>query len=157
MHSIFAIIKKASLLIIILFFSFSVNAEIYKWTDKNGKVHYSDKPIQEDSKKLSIKKGPSQDAIQEAKNRASSLINHQRKVREIANDNAREKKKSDQQEKIKKDIMSAACKQAKNDMILLGHRGAAYVTNEKGERTFFTDAEKNEMIAQLKSDIKKHC
>ena len=35
-------------------------AEIYKWVDENGKVHYGDKPKDEQSKKLEIKKNTSQ-------------------------------------------------------------------------------------------------
>ena len=34
--------------------SFNLSAEIYTWTDKNGKVHFSDKPIN-DEKVTTIK------------------------------------------------------------------------------------------------------
>lgn len=34
------------LVLVISFFSFAANAEIYRWTDETGKVHYSDKAPQ---------------------------------------------------------------------------------------------------------------
>lgn len=41
MHKPFLILT-----VIILFFSASAMAEIYKWTDANGVVHFEDKPPQ---------------------------------------------------------------------------------------------------------------
>ena len=43
----------------LVLFSLTANAEIYKWTDENGKVHFSDKPIGEKSETLDIKVKPS--------------------------------------------------------------------------------------------------
>ena len=33
----------------------TVSAQVYTWTDKNGKVHYSDQPFSEDAQEIEVK------------------------------------------------------------------------------------------------------
>ena len=40
--------------LITIFYLITVNAGVYKWTDEDGNVHYSDKPVSTSSKQLDI-------------------------------------------------------------------------------------------------------
>ncbi|MGB9149539.1 MAG: glutaredoxin family protein [Burkholderiales bacterium] len=48
--------RKVTLLILMLAFSVSAQAELYKWTDKSGGVHYSDQPPPGDVRSIERKK-----------------------------------------------------------------------------------------------------
>lgn len=42
------------LLFVLLFFPLIASAQIYKWTDENGKVHFSDKPHDNKSERVEV-------------------------------------------------------------------------------------------------------
>ena len=46
------------LLILLLFLSTLVNAEVYQWQDTNGEKHFSDRPTAPDAEKITSKPPP---------------------------------------------------------------------------------------------------
>ncbi|TNF38724.1 MAG: DUF4124 domain-containing protein, partial [Gammaproteobacteria bacterium] len=46
---------KSIYIVLMLLFCSQAVAEIYKWVDDQGKVHYSDKPVKQDAQQLNIK------------------------------------------------------------------------------------------------------
>ena len=129
-------------------------AEIYKWVDENGKVHFSDKPINDKSKQVQMKRQPSEQEIQQAKERAARVIQHQRKLNEIRSEEASEV----QQANAKRDKLAAElCRNAKQEMKYMNGKYVNYTTNEKGERYYLTDQEKNELAAELEKVIAENC
>ena len=139
-------------------FAAITQAEVYKWTDKEGKVHYSDKPIDDKTKALKMKRKPSEKEIYQANKRAKSLINHQQKLHEIAQDDAHDKKIiADKKEKKEKKRI-AFCQDAQRQIHRLGRGRRTYTTNDDGSRYFMSDEDKNKMIAEYKSEMtKKRC
>lgn len=67
----------ASLAIALLILSAPLHAEIYKWTDENGKIHFSDKvPVQQRDKAASVNvsiKTLSDQEVEEANQRAARI------------------------------------------------------------------------------------
>lgn len=63
----------------ILLISAPLHAEIYKWTDANGNVHFSDKvPVQQRSKAASVEvtaNAPSEEDVRAASERAAKIHN----------------------------------------------------------------------------------
>ncbi len=137
--------------------SFPVESKIYKWTDENGKVHYSDKPIDDKSKQIKTDRHPSKKDVIQAKQRASSLIKHQNKVQEIAEEDARDKENAEIKAAKEKKAMNRVCFQLKDEMLLLGQGYATYITDDEGKRHFLSDEEKTKQIAKLKLAIEKNC
>jgi len=133
-------------------------AEVYKWTDKEGKVHYSDKPIEGKTKALKMKRRPSEKEIYQANKRAKSILNHQQKLQEIARDDAQDKKIiADGEEKAEKKRL-AYCQNAQRQIFRLGRGRRTYTTNDDGSRYFMSDEDKNKMIDEYKSEMaKKRC
>ncbi len=147
---------------IILFFGFSVTAadvksEVYKWTDENGKTHYSDKPIDSKSQKLRMSRQPSNEEVSQAKERARSVVSHQRKVQEIANEEAEDRKQEEYKLDAKEKKRQAFCAKATRQIRLLGRGRATYFENKDGSRKYLSDKDKNKSIAEYQAEMKKRC
>jgi type IV secretory pathway VirB10-like protein len=140
-----------------IFCSGNINAQVYKWTDKNGRIHYSDKPKDKNSKALKLKKLPTDAELNTAKQRAANLINHQKKVQEIADDDARDKRNKDRQAAKEQAQLNTACRQAKEQIRILGRGRSTYTTDKKGQRHYLSDSEKNSQIEKLKLAMKDSC
>ncbi len=48
-------------------------AEIYRWTDEAGNVHYSDKPQTQSAKRIDVRPAPDEEKIKQAKQRQAIL------------------------------------------------------------------------------------
>ena len=142
-----------------LVFTLSTQAEIYKWTDENGKVHYSDKPFDEKSEKVKVGREPTSAERLEAQKRASQMIQRQNKVHSINDQKAREQKLSDQKEEKERKKRAAACAEAKRLIIVYSGRGAVYTKDKNGIKNYkgYTDEQKNQKIAEQQKIIKNNC
>lgn len=153
------IIQFTKLFILLFVFSpiLEVNAQVYKWTDENGKVHYSDKPVDKKSEAVKIKRQPTSQEINQAKQRASSLIRHKNKVIDIIEDEESDKQHAQQKSEQEQKKRLQTCGYAKDEATTLSKGYRSYTIDEKGERYFLSDAEKEAMIAKINQFIKENC
>ena len=134
-----------------------LNAKVYKWVDENGKVHFSDQPIDEKSKAMKMNRQPTPQEIKQAKKRANSLIRHKNKVNDIIEETNNDKRYAQQksEEAQKKQLQN--CGYAKDQARTLSQGRLSYTIDEKGERHFLSDAEKEDMIAEINKFVKESC
>lgn len=144
-------------LVIVNLISLQCIAEVYKWVDENGKVHFSDKPFDEKSKAFKMKRQPTPEEIQQAKQRAAKVIQHQRKVSEINSEEAQEEQKARLKKEKQAARLSDECKVAQREIIQLGRGYRSYTVNDKGEKYYLSDQEKNDTIAKMQELIRLHC
>ncbi len=108
-------------------------AEVYKWTDAQGRVHYGDRPRQQDAQKVVVNAG-SGDGGTGAAREASAI------------------------EKLKmQDKKYAACKNRKEQ--LANWKLASKIVEKDGlgrEKTY-TDEEKQSLVERTQSSIDKEC
>ncbi len=128
-------------------------AKIYKWVDKDGKVHYSDKPVKPDSKEVKVDKAPSEKARAEAKARADRLIELQNRRMSIQQD--AEKDKQTQQEK--QDKQAKKCNEARAEIALLKMQIRIVDTDKDGKEKFVSDEERKKRIETIEGYIAKNC
>lgn len=138
----------------VLLIPLSVSAEIYKWTDENGKVHYSDKPIDDKSEKISIKlppaaSTPTQTSV-DRKTKTDNFLRARQEERAEIDEKIAEKKKLKKQRKKK-------CKAAKKENENLIRARAIYYEGEGGAREYIGDEERARVLAEAKAEIKKWC
>jgi len=127
------------------------NAEIYKWVDEQGRVHYSDKEITnsealdlDTAKKGHINTGASReekrrnllDAMQEDKERQQK---EQEKTRE-------QKKKHDR-----------SCVLAKHRLAQFERASYLYDLDKDGNKVITSNEDRSKKTAQLRKKIQKHC
>ena len=136
-------------------------AETYKWTDADGKVHYSDQPPPANVKNEVTLKPPKQSApankdTPAAKAKAKDYVGQEAEFRkrqvETAEREAAEKKKADEAaEKIKN------CDQARAQLKNLQTGGRVTMTNAQGEREYMNDAQIAQETERSKKVVDSWC
>jgi hypothetical protein len=132
-------------------------AQVYKWTDANGQVHYGDRgpPNATQVKAPTPPTTPPADAAPAAPAAKPAAPNAN-----AAAESAPAPVSREQAQQVRRDVATARaeqCKTAKEnyDKAIRAHR--VYRTNEKGEREFVSNAEADEMRLQLKATIDATC
>lgn len=145
-----------SLLTVLFFTATNIQAEIYKWTDKNGQVHYSDKKPDKkthvDKIKVSTGKGTANNSSTASANTPKPNTKEkeqalQKKAQKLAN--KKSEKKSD-----KKD--EATCSAAKTRLNKYAE-GARLRINDNGQMRFLTPQEIQDRRANTETYIAENC
>ncbi len=132
-------------------------AQLYKWVDANGQVHYSDKPPPASAKRektLNIRNvpapaPPSEGGTATAKSAAEQDLEFR-------------KRKVEQEEEQKKAAAEAEterenCARAQEKLRLYEEAGRVYRVDEQGERQYLSDEGRERGMAQAREEIAKYC
>lgn len=127
-------------------------AEIYKWTDEAGNVHYTDKPVK-NSKQVEIK--PEVDnsvgAIKESREeRRRRLLDAMQEDREEKN-----RQRADREKKQNK--LNRQCVIAKDRLSIYERSSGLYDLDKDGNKVILSEDERKKAIDNLRSQIQKHC
>lgn len=130
-------------------------AQIYKWTDAQGNVHYGDCPPADcKTEQIEAPQSPSQEDVQSATKRSQQLIqeqaarDQQRRIeREIAQKEYRQKQLETRQK----------CKTMRSQLVLLEQRGIVTFIDPAGNLLRPTDEVRAQMITDIKVFLDKHC
>ncbi|MDH5425295.1 MAG: DUF4124 domain-containing protein [Gammaproteobacteria bacterium] len=144
------------LLLMVLFcLSTGVQAEIFKWIDKNGQVHYDDKPPVENKSSKQLMQ------INENSNAVGGLSDERHAKRKklidaIDEDRQLKKDEVDKAKKQKAEMMKR-CHNARDN--LLGYQRSSYVydLDKEGNRVVLPSAARDQIIANLQKQIARDC
>ncbi len=126
-------------------------AEVYKWTDSTGRVHYSDKPDGENLEIMNVKSKPTDKAaIAEAKQVRIDLA--QSEAADI-----RIQAELDKEEEQNEQIRAENCRRASEALVSLRNAQRLYVPNENGERRYLTEEQIADRIERAENDKTKWC
>lgn len=169
------------LLSLTTFLSANANAEVYKWTDKDGVVRYTDLPPPSDVKKYTtignkktkeVTKEVAKEAVAEPKNAGAATESAKPKltesqqarkdaVKDVMEDKRRQQADIEKQNKEKKEAEAKQkqenCTAARANYQTYSQGGRVYEMNEKGEREFVSDQGLAEKAAQAQRDIQQYC
>jgi len=156
-------------LVLVSFFLFlpaSVHAQIYKWVDENGNVHFSDKPVSSTkdtaSETVELNQGYTPPTFSEEEQRAAQDARIQRgradRARRAADDKRSQERLAQRQEQREEQ-----CEQYRQTLRAVtevavsesGDRSIYYLTKENGEA--MNVAEQKVAVAQLKEKIAREC
>jgi hypothetical protein len=131
-----------------------LNAEVYKWRDEQGRIHYSDRPVSESSTEVKIRQAPP------GAPRASTTHQRQEKMRRMldAYDEARsDKKEAKLKAKKEREKRKMKCVYAKDRY--QQHRGATGIYNfdEAGNRRYLNEADRKRHMQKLKAEVAHWC
>lgn len=126
----------------------NANAQIYTWTDKDGKVHYSDKPV-EDEQVSTITPVVNN-------NISKSVSNHSQWQKEYYNKKQNDAKKSQEQQKSNAE-RERNCAQAKSRLAIYDQGGRIYIMSPEGERDYQSDAQMTAKKKQLTKLVNSNC
>ncbi len=158
-----------------------VNAEIYKWRDKDGSIRYTDTPPPAHAKQepmggkrinkltdkapLSPVETPTSkpaNASQPAaaatpKGADGNMPDSAETAAEQRRRNAEIEKKNKQEKEAQAKLRAENCKAAQANMETYKQGGRIYRTNEKGEREYMDDADLQQGMAKAQNDINEYC
>jgi hypothetical protein len=141
-------------MVALLTLSATASAEVYRWVDGQGRVHYSDRPA-ENSQLVSVRSRPSSpEAIaertgQEAEQRAQSAARETEQRNEQATANA-----------VQKDVNASReeqCKKAQEAYKTAVESQRLYREGKNGEREYLTDAEITEARVNGRKAVDQLC
>lgn len=145
---------RATILFALLLLTTSSLAQVYKWVDEDGQIHFSQFPPNEvkEAEQVDINVGTSASA-EEAKKRLQEQrekllkdsiergLSEEEKLRAMA-------EAEDQQKK---------CDQARKQLTTLQTGGRVFTTNEAGEREYLDDQKRQDMIKKTQARVTEAC
>lgn len=129
------------------------HAEVYKWTDGQGKVHYSDQPPTVEA--LTIKSTPSGQAVttREATQALNAREQDYQKRRKDAEDARAKAEKEAEQARIRREN----CDRARNNLDNLQNKSRVYTTNAASQRVYLDEAARASALASSQKAISENC
>jgi len=132
------------------------HAQLYKWVDEQGKVHYSDQPPSGNAKSESTLNIPTQPGAASSPDSSKSWqekeLDFQKRKTSAAEAEAK-KQKAEQEAKTKREN----CEKAKNQLSQLESIAPVYTYDEKVGRTYLNEAQRAEAIAQARKSVAEWC
>jgi hypothetical protein len=130
-------------------------ADVYKWTDEAGRVHYGERPPGDGAQRMQLPTrpaGPADDGLSDAQRRA-----RQQRVLE-AYGYERERKKEAQARDAARDRQRAqACEELKQRWRRLNHPGPVYFSGEDGRRRYLDDSERAAEQDRMRPAYREAC
>jgi hypothetical protein len=141
---------------VLLLVTTPVYAQLYKWVDEQGKVHYSDQPPSGKAKNESTLNIPSQPGTTSSpesdKNWQEKELEFQKRQTSAAEAEAK-KQKAEQEAKTKREN----CEKAKNQLSQLESIAPVYTYDEKVGRTYLNEAQRAEAIEKARKSVSEWC
>jgi hypothetical protein len=123
--------------------------EVYKWTDKDGTIHYSDKkPVNVSSESMKIKAGKSTETRSSPQEQAKTL--NEKKSEQLAN---QDKKLQDDTYKREN---NARCQTLRNNLVKFKENSRIKI-NDNGTLRFLTPEEIIVKTTQYQQTLKDEC
>lgn len=143
--------------ILLLLMPALLSADVYKWTDANGKVHYGDRPGSHKAQELKIEPNP----VSTGTTNTSSGDSNRESIDNWlkARDEERQiKKKQDAILKKEKALQKKECTRLQNELRDMQKGGVVwYDLDETGQRRYYSDKEIAQQVADLKETIRVNC
>ena len=132
-----------------LFIQSPSHAEIYKWVDKDGQVHYGEQPGNTAAEKVPIR--TNETTAPRAMNKDKvDMINSDLEEKE------KKKKDADEQRKVSRENRKW-CNEARSDLQAIYSRGRMREVNEKGEYIVMSEEQRQQRISAAKKKEREFC
>lgn len=144
----------SALLITAIFTPLAVTAGIYKWTDKDGNIHYgSQRPTDITSEQMKIQP-----------DRPYADMNAPKDTKkELGKENEKEKKpeavppKAPEKPGLSRKEKKRLCQQARKNLQTIESRGRVRVKTDDGSTRHLTDQERSKQLAAVRKNVSKYC
>jgi hypothetical protein len=149
--------RRAIFRLFVLFFLSAVAiqayAEVYKWVDDQGRVHFSDRPTSAQSTEVKIKQ---QEESQPPAGDSDRRLKMQRMLDVYAEDRA-EKKEAMQKQQDERKQRRQNCARAKDRYNSHIRASGIYEYGKDGGRRYLSDEERSRHMKKLKAEIDRWC
>ncbi len=144
---------KAGIVVVALCVAMSgAQAEIFKWTDAQGQVHYGERPPGGGgAESVTIKEPPLRAPDDEA--RRTNELNFQRSLDYEQNRRKQERAEAEGERLAREE----QCRQARRRLVALESARLLYNVDEAGNRTYHDDAKRRAIIDQVQAAVARTC
>ena len=129
------------------------HAELYKWTDAQGKVHYTDQPPTLDSQTI---KGNSAGQA-ETTSKATQSLDAQEQAYQKRRKEAEEARAKADKESEQARIAQENCDKARKNLDTVQNTPMVYTTNAAGKRVYMDDTTRARALASSQENVSKYC
>jgi hypothetical protein len=138
-----------------LAFAAHAHAEMFKWTDNQGKVHYTDQPPTVDAQTIkgaSVGQGQSETTTQAVRSLDAKEQAYQKRSQEAAAARAKAEKEAEQAR-----LQRENCDKARKNLSTLQNSARVYTTDAAGQRTYMDDAARANALANSQKAVSDAC
>jgi hypothetical protein len=131
-------------------------AQVYRWVDKDGKVHYSDKPPPKGTRteRMAIETKRTDEANVEAANRELATQSERSRIEQ---ERAALERRDAQAAAQEKAALQERCAQARQQLATLEQSNRLVTVDEQGNRSYGTDAELEARRTQARQQVAEAC
>jgi hypothetical protein len=137
-----------------LLFSCLAQAQVYKWVDAKGVTHYDEKPPENmKSKEVTLRNASPSGAVAPANTADPAWKEKERafKQRQVERNEAEAKKTRDQAR------LDTECQKTRANLSDMRAANRVYARNDKGEREFLSDKDRESAIAARQEEYNQNC
>lgn len=131
----------------------NVQAELYKWTDGQGKVHYTDQPPTLKAQVIKSHTTGQADITSEATQSLDAKDQAYQKRRKEADEARAKADKEAEQARVQREN----CDKARNNLSTLQNTPRVYTTDAAGQRTYMDDAARASALASSQRAAADFC
>jgi len=147
------LIIAATLILSVALASTATASEIYKWTDEDGNVHYTDKPLEPSSERMNIASRSTDNSAVQSQTQAR-LERKAEAAEAAANAPTGPSPEELRAEKKKRAEQCTMYRERLTRFIQTRH---LYRENESGDRTYLDEAEMQAAQEKVQDQIKEYC
>lgn len=132
---------------------------IYKWTDKDGNVHFTDCPPPPGcvAETVETQAAPSAADVEQARQRLEKLLAEQERAATVREEERLERQRREAAAMELAAEQKRQCIQAQQNLHVLLMERPVYYINEKGERVFLDDDAHKAEIARMRKLVLEYC
>ena len=129
-------------------------AEVYKWTDEQGRVHYGDRPPEEGAQSVDVDPGSSSGSPvpSDAERRDKT-----RRLLRAYDEERRIKQQREQQEAARAAERQQRCAHARDRLRSYTQAGGLYELDDQGNRRFLDESRRRQAEARAAQDVSRWC
>lgn len=147
------------LALLLLAVSFPAAADIYKWTDANGRVHFGDSAAGAGQRTQAVTPAAARAPAPGAGDTGASLQERAERLRRLnaaqQQEAAAQQREADQRARAKA-FRDEECQRLRQELQTMEGR-PVYLTDDKGERRYLDDAERQTYVDQAHRHLKTEC
>ena len=148
---------KIGLLLLLIFISQTVTAEIYKWVDGNGKVHFGDRPGNSNAVEINVEEGKVKKIINTEGGETLTRDEKRQRILDAMNEDREERDKLKEEESLQRKNKKIKCAQLRDTLRNIERAAGVYNLDENGKRVFLSKKGRGNSERSLKKAIDRNC
>lgn len=128
-------------------------AEVYKWTDAEGRVHFGDRPPQGGAETVPMPEKMGDDPVATPEER----LEKQRRLLNAFEEERRQKRDAQAQARQEKAERQRNCAEARDNLLSQETASAVYRLGPDGQRVYLDEGEREQALARARAAVEQWC